>query len=64
MENYSVFKMPEQSDWVCDMFGAYLTDENGTNHSTIQLRPVKGAEPNWFWRMMQYLILGNRWRKL
>jgi len=24
---------------------------------------IEGKEPNWFWRKMQYLILGNRWEK-
>ena len=23
----------------------------------------EGKVPNWFWRTMQYLILGNRWVK-
>jgi hypothetical protein len=25
--------------------------------------PRKGQEPNWFWRKMQFLILGNKWVK-
>ena len=45
---------PKQSDWVCYMFG--VTDTNG-----LRWRPALGGEPNWFWRMMQYLVFGNRW---
>ena len=45
---------PVQSDWECHLFG--------TKGSYI-LRPKKGHEPNWFWRWMQFLILGNKWVK-
>ena len=45
---------PVQSDWECHLFG--------TKGSCI-LTPKKGNEPNWFWMLMQYLILGNRWAK-
>jgi len=27
------------------------------------IHPLNGKEPNWFWRTMQYLILGFKWRK-
>jgi hypothetical protein len=49
------FFMPNQemSDWKCYLFGS----------DGITFQPEKGKEPNWFWRMMQYLLLGNRWVK-
>lgn len=43
---------PELSDWECELFG--------TGRKMV-LVPLKGKEPNSFWRLMQYLILGNRW---
>lgn len=46
---------PEYSDWKCYLFGGSAMD--------ITWNPYKGKEPNWFWRKMQYLILGNRWVK-
>ena len=45
----------EYSDWKCYLFGGSGTSLTWTPH--------KGKEPNWFWRKMQYLILGNRWVK-
>jgi hypothetical protein len=51
----TAFFAPEYSDWECQLFG---TGENG-----IVYRPLKGKEPNWFWRWMQYLLFGNRWIK-
>jgi len=42
------------SEWECELFG--------TGRDFI-LRPQKGHVPNWFWRWMQYLILGNKWIK-
>lgn len=47
---------PEMSKWECHLFGS--NEEDG-----IHWRPIKGAEPNWFWRFMQWLLLGNRWVK-
>ncbi len=47
--------IPENSEWTCYLFGS---TGNG-----IQWRPLKGAEPNWFWRKMQYLCFGNLWVK-
>ena len=41
-----------QDEWHCDLFG---TGE------AMQLWPAKGKVPNWFWRRMQYLVLGNKW---
>jgi hypothetical protein len=26
-------------------------------------RPLKGEHPNWFWRWMQFLAFGNRWKR-
>lgn len=48
--------LPEQSDYECELFGA--------GRMGIVIRPLKGQEPNWFWRWMQFLILGNRWKKI
>jgi len=44
----------ERSEWQCDMFGC---------GDFISFRPTKGNEPCWFWRKMQYLLCGNKWRK-
>jgi len=47
---------PEMSkEWHCELFG---TGEGG-----MILTPRKDNQPNWFWRKMQYLILGNKWIK-
>jgi hypothetical protein len=43
----------EYSEWKCLMFGS--TD--------FIFTPVKGDEPNWFWRWTQHLILGHKWMK-
>ena len=47
-------KNPEQSDWECELFGV---------GRIMVLVPSKGKEPNSFWRLMQFLILGNRWKR-
>jgi hypothetical protein len=52
--NY-VLDLYEYSDWQCHLFG-------GNGHG-ISWRPLKGKEPNWFWRKMQYLCFGNKWVK-
>ena len=41
----------EHSEWKCLMFGS-------TDFIFI---PLKGDEPNWFWRWTQHLILGHKW---
>ena len=46
----------ELSPWKCHLFG----DCKGYG---MTYRPQKGAEPNWFWRMTQHLILGHKWVK-
>ena len=52
----STFTMPELSPWKCYLF----RDDKGYG---MTYRPQKGAEPNWFWRMTQHLILGHKWVK-
>jgi hypothetical protein len=51
----ALFIPPEFSDWTCECFGC---DGMG-----ITIRPLKGKEPNWFWRKMQYICFGNKWVK-
>jgi hypothetical protein len=46
--------IPEPSEWTCELFGA---------GQSMVLHPAKGKVPNWFWRKMQYICLGNRWVK-
>lgn len=48
--------LPELSNWECHLFGS---SGNG-----ITWRPLKGEEPNWFWRKLQFLCFGNRWIKI
>jgi hypothetical protein len=45
---------PERSEWHCEAFGT---------GSCIVINPLKGKEPNWFWRWMQCLCFGNKWVK-
>ena len=54
-EAYTI-TMPERSPWECHLF----CDDKGYG---MTYRPQKGAEPNWFWRMTQHLILGHKWVK-
>ena len=54
---FDTFRKPEMSEWQCYLFGG-RSDSN-----YISWRPRKGKEPNWFWRKMQWLILGNLWVK-
>jgi hypothetical protein len=54
-DEYGRFLNPEMSEWQCYLFG------NRPGGSGVVWRPRKGREPNWFWRKMQYLILGNLW---
>lgn len=44
---------PELSEWKCYPFGS----------PDFVLIHQKGSVPNWFWRKMQYLILGFKWVK-
>jgi hypothetical protein len=48
----TTIRNPELSEWSCHLFG-------GTEYG-INWRPLKGKEPNWFWRWMQFLCFGNR----
>jgi len=43
---------PEYSDWRCEMT------------SNFYIQPLMGQEPNWFWRKMQYLVFGFKWKKI
>ena len=45
----------EYSDWECALFGGGF---NG-----FVWVPNKGCVPNRFWRLMQFLVFGNKWRK-
>jgi hypothetical protein len=53
---FAFYEAYEPSEWQCELFGA--------GRLGIVFRPRKGDEPNWFWRWMQYLAFGNRWRKV
>lgn len=44
-------------EWECYLFGSAGPSDG------LTLYPLKGKEPNWFWRKMQFLLLGNRWVK-
>jgi hypothetical protein len=44
---------PEYSGWHCHMFGSH-------GHG-VTWRPLKGKEPNWWWRWMQWVCFGHRW---
>lgn len=52
-----IIRNPEYSEWQCYLFG------NKPSGSGLVWRPLKGKEPNWFWRTMQYLVFGNLWVK-
>jgi hypothetical protein len=43
----------DPSKWKCRLFGI----------DNFFFIPMKGNEPNIFWRTMQYLLLGNKWSK-
>jgi len=47
-----IIEEPEWSDLECEIFGL---------GRAIVVTPLKGNEPNWFWRWMQYLVFGNKW---
>jgi hypothetical protein len=50
-----VILTPEYSEWRCELFG--------TGPMGITMRPLKGQEPNRFWRWVQRLCFGNKWIK-
>ena len=46
--------MPENDHhWHCELYGC--------GPQGMCWYPPKGMVPNWFWRKMQWLILGNKW---
>ena len=47
-----MIKRPKPSGWECELFGL---------GRQIVVQPYEGHVPNWFWRITQYLIFGNRW---
>ena len=53
---YDSIKIDEPSDWECHLFGGYGSEG-------LVWTPLKGKVPNWFWRKMQYLLVGNMWIK-
>ena len=57
VEGIHILRQPEPSEWKCYLFG------NSADNQGIIWVPNKGCEPNWFWRKMQYLVLGNKWEK-
>lgn len=56
-DNTLPFSLPHRStEWECHLFGSI-------GREGIIWIPPKDGIPNWFWRKMQYLILGNKWVK-
>lgn len=53
---YAVIDLAKVSDWECRLFGAV----NGG----LVWRPNEGEVPNAFWRWMQFLAFGNRWKRI
>jgi len=49
-----IFTPTPSPDWKCELFG--------TGSMGLCLVPSKDKMPNRFWMLMQYLILGNKWR--
>lgn len=47
-------KVPEYSEWTCYLFGM---------SGGFSWKPLKGKQPNVFWRWMQYLCFGHCWIK-
>ena len=45
-----------KSNWEVTLFGT----ANSYNHIIMETDKA----PNWFWRLMQYLILGNKWKRI
>lgn len=50
-ETYLTNIMEADPNWECQLFGM----------KHFILKPTKNDIPNWFWRKMQYIILGNKW---
>jgi hypothetical protein len=51
---WNVNKPSERSEWFCYLYGSKPP-------LGLAWNPAKGDVPNWFWRKMQFLILGCRW---
>lgn len=49
----TTLKLYPKYTWECELFG---------KGREIVLSVEK--QPNWFWRAMQYLLIGNKWKKL
>jgi len=49
--DYHFVSEPELSEWSA-CFG------------NLTWTPEKGVEPNWFWRQMQFLCFGIKWKKV
>ncbi len=54
VSSYTTIGNPVVSEWTCNLFG---------QSDGISYHPPMGKEPNWFWRKMQYLILGFEWKR-
>jgi hypothetical protein len=54
-KNEFQFYRPPVYAWECQLFGC---------GKSIVLQRAAGQQPNAFWRLMQHLILGNKWRRL
>lgn len=50
---FCVTTQPLESEWKCELFGG----------SNFIWRPRKEQVPNGFWRLMQFLVFGNRWKR-
>ena len=57
-DNSYTFKLPEQPEWKCYMFGNTPHDNQG-----IVYIPRKGKEPNWFVRWMMKVCFACIWVK-
>ena len=57
-DNSYTFKLPEQPEWKCYMFGNTPHDNQG-----IVYIPRKGKEPNWFVRWMMKVFFACTWVK-
>jgi hypothetical protein len=55
--SYTFVTTPEQSEWVCYLWG------NRPNLTGIVWRPNKGKEPNWFVRWMMKICFDCLWIK-
>jgi hypothetical protein len=53
--SYATFNEPEPGEWKCEALGL---------GGWLVLTPPKGKHPNAFWRVMQYLLVGNKWSRV